>query len=347
MNTVVKQGSSGVDPFVDAEQIELLGVQHTAVALRPPELGRTYLEDEFDEWAVEQPSSWAAEAEVAARLSLVSAAKTQAKASTAWDLSERQASVVDMTRDDYVKTMRVLAPFVRREAHAKFWYLLRWGVLLGGDVAGITGAAVLLGEIPELAVMQACSAGMATVTAGLVGVDLKDLRLAARRATDPSDLTPELRPWTHLFRGVDPGGTRVKTVALAALAIGLTVGVAIFGLRASVEGGVSGLVFGGLAAAFAAASFVNTWWYADEMADQIDQARTRYETELKRQQQLAGRPELATYQGAAEERDSINREHQLRGDAAKSAITALKHRALRRNPQVVGHGVGKSNEVTR
>jgi len=346
VSTVVKQSSSGVDPFVDAEQIELLGVQHTAVALRPPELGRTYLEDEFDEWAVEQPSSWAAEAEVAARPSLVSAAKAQSLASTAWDLSERQTSVVDTVRGEYVKTMRALAPFVRREAHAKFWYLLRWGVLLGGDVAGITGAAVLLGEIPDLAVMQACSAGMATVTAGLVGVDLKDLRLAARRATDPSDLASELQPWAHLFRGADPGGARVKTVVLAALAIGLTVGVAIFGLRASVEGGVSGLVFGGLAAAFAAASFVNTWWYADEMADQIDQARTRYETELKRQQQLAGRPELSAYQGAAEERDSMIREHQLRGAAAKSAITALKHRALRRNPQVVGHGIGKSDGAT-
>ena len=126
-----------MDPFVDAEQIELLGVQHTAVALRPPELGRTYLEDEFDEWAVEQPSSWAAEAEVAARPSLVSAAKAQSLASTAWDLSERQTSVVDTARGEYVKTMRALAPFVRREAHAKFWYLLRWGVLLGGDVAGI------------------------------------------------------------------------------------------------------------------------------------------------------------------------------------------------------------------
>lgn len=239
---------SGVDPFVDAERVELLGVNQSAVALRPRELGRTYLEDEFDEWADEQPSSWEAEAEAAAREALVSAAKTQARASAAWSLSEHHATVVDATREAYLQIMRALAPFVRREAHAKSWYVLRWAVLLAGDVAGITGAAVLLGEIPELAVMQAFSAGMATVTAGLVGVDLKDLRLAARRRTDEADLLPELEPWAHLFRGVDQGAPRVKTMMLAALAIGLTVAAAIFGLRASVEGGISGVVFGALAA---------------------------------------------------------------------------------------------------
>lgn len=74
------------------------------------------------------------------------------------------------------------------------------------------------------------------------------------------------------------------------------------------------------------------------MADQIDQAKSRYEAELKRQLQLAGRPELAAHQVASKEHYSIFREHELRGRAAKSAITALKHRALRRNPQVVGHG---------
>lgn len=195
--------------------------------------------------------------------------------------------------------------------------------------------------------MQACSAGMATVTAGLAGVDLKDLRLAARRQSDLDTLPADLKPWAHLFAGVDAGASRVKAVVWVALAIGLTVGAAIFGLRTSVEGAVSGVVFGGLAAAFAAASFVNTWWYTDEMADQIDQARYRYETELKRSQKLAARPELAAWQAAAEERDSIIAEHQLRGDAAKSALTALKYRSLRRNPQVVGHGYGIQVEETR
>jgi hypothetical protein len=76
--------------------------------------------------------------------------------------------------------------------------------------------------------------GVAAITAGVVGGDLKNLRLAAKRQLPEDQITGGLKPFSRLFRGVDSGAHRVKAVVGVSVTIGLLIAVGIFALRTSV-----------------------------------------------------------------------------------------------------------------
>jgi hypothetical protein len=213
-------------------------------------------------------------------------------------------------------------------------------------VAGISTAAIWGGEIPGIAIIMATSAAIATVTAGVTGTEVRDLRASRRRERDVESLTEKQKPFQHLFSGVDAGGRIVKSMVGVSATVGSLVGCAIFALRFSIQGPLVGLVYGGIAVAIAAASFIESYMYADEIADQIDNADHSYGKEVARHARLAASEPLKAHSRSVAEADSITQEHVERGQAAQDRVRSLKWAILRRNPGVVGHGTAQANAAT-
>jgi hypothetical protein len=201
--------------------------------------------------------------------------------------------------------------------------------LVGGDVAGVAGAALWLGEIPELAVMQAVASGTAALISGFVGSEVKDILDAIRRRKEK--LSEDEKQLSHLFGGPNSGDVIVKLVGGIALVVGLLIAGAVAALRSSTEGGLAGVVFGCLAGAISLASFLSSFAYADQAADLLDAAERDYKRELKASSKLSSNPVRRRYAAAVATAASIRLEF-------KELVLGLKASILRRNPGVAGHG---------
>jgi len=297
-----------------------------------------HVENELDAFGREQEPLWKAEGILQSRPALIAHSGLKEHADTSEHLSRRHRRLVKRAQRRLERTIAALSPFVRRKQGQKAWFMVRTGLLLLGDVAGQAGAQIYYGEIPELALVQALAAGVAVVTAGLVGGEIKDLRMASKRKIERTNLTKQQEPFAHLFDGNDDGKHIVKTLVYTAATVGLLISTGIFALRSTIDGPLSGLVYGALAAGIAAASFISSYIVTDEIADAIDTAEKDYERALKRQTNLAASAPLKTALEKIAEVESIRREYEVRGQAALLTYEGLKHRVLRRNPGVAGHG---------
>ncbi|ADU00384.1 hypothetical protein [Mycolicibacterium gilvum] len=318
------------------EGLRLIPVEAATATARPATIDKTYLELGHDALTLEQQHLFAAEGEVRSR-SVSSTAKSLAFAVGETTASVGRAkSAAEKASVRHEQIRELLSPYVRRKATSSRGYMLRTAALLLGDTAGLAGAAIALGEYPALAVAQAISAGTATVTAGLAAAQLRHAQQAAERQTE--DLPEALTPYRHLFNG-PPKNMRLPGVAfLVAALIVLLVSVGIFALRSAIEGTISGLTFGGLAAAIALASFINSWYHADAVADVLESAQHDALVADRRHRRLAGSRLIRKAEQAGAQEKSIVAEHTHRGVAAGAHIEADKYRALLVSPDVIGHG---------
>ena len=321
-----------------AEAKRLQPVEQAAMAQRPGNVEATYAELEYDALASEQVSLWDAEADGAIRAPAGIRDDSKPGHDEALRNSREHRQVVDEALRIYLLTYSLLNTFRHREPGAKKWYLIRWAFLLGGDVAGQVGAALSYGETPWTAVPQAVATGIAALTAGLVGIELRNLRDTARRSMDESQLPGELEPWAHLFKSPDPGRTLGSLMIKVGIVAGLCISGGILALRAIIEGTGAGLVYGLLAVGITLASAVNAYFYADEIADQIDATEAVYGKELRRAESLASSSSIVRHATATSDVATIRDEYKARGLAAKQHVEALKWRVMGNNPHVAGHG---------
>jgi hypothetical protein len=321
-----------------ADAITLRVVDHAHAQARPDDLGPTYLEAEFDELARELVPLYEQRGQRLARRHEARAARLEVRAMAAGDRLTQLAATLRTATALESQALTVLGHLTRREPHAKFWYVLRWLLLVLGDVAGIAGAAILLGEVIALAVMQALATGIAAVTAGLVGQDLRDLVLARRRQRDIDDLAADELRYAHVFRGPRTRDAVVAVMTGVGVTIALLTAAGIFVLRSGVEGADNGLIFGCLAVAICCASAVNTYVYADEVADLLDRVGLEKRRAMRRHDRAARNRSLRRFAKAMTIAGSIRTEQQLHGAAAAAHMRMLKWRVLRQNPAVVGHG---------
>lgn len=314
----------------------MIPVESASATARPDTIAETYLELEHDARGLEQQHLFAAEGEVQAR-GQTAVAKSVGYAATHMKASvERAKLAADRASERHEHIRDVLGPYVRRKSTSSIGYLARTGALLIGDIAGLSGAAIALGEIPALAITQAISAGTATVTAGLAASQLRHLQQAAERKLD--DIPDKLEPYRHLFSGAT-GSNRLRAVVMVIAAlIALFVSVGVFALRTTVEGSLSGLTFGALAAAIAMASFINSWYHADAVADVVESAQHDAHRADRRHRRLGTLKLIGKSEKAGFEGDSLITEHTHRGLAAAAHLDAEKYRALQASPDVVGHG---------
>ncbi|TDU06603.1 hypothetical protein EDD99_5166 [Streptomyces sp. 846.5] len=304
----------------------------------------TYAEQEYHALADEQELIWPAEGERAARQFQVRARGLDRAAAGAEFLASERESEVRQAQADYQHAARLLSPHVRRESGAKLRYWICWPVLWFGDTAGVWSAAITNGDVPSIAFGQSLASGLAAACAGLVGAELKYIRMARSRQRDPESLTDDERRYRHLFTAEDGGLGIVKLIGLLSITVVALVAVGIFNLRTSIEGNASGLTFGLLAAATAIGSGLLGFSAADEVADLLGTMARRIHKAERRYLKLVTSPVFRRQAEAEEAARSLHAEHQLRGQAAGKRVDSLSWRVQRRNPQVLGHGFPVSEQ---
>ncbi|MDM2096416.1 hypothetical protein PP348_20290 [Mycobacteroides abscessus] len=318
------------------EGVRLIPIETASATARPDAIEKTYLELAHDALALEQQHLFAAEGEVRARNDAGTATSLAYAADHLKASVELAKSAADRAAARYQQTCDVLGPYVRRRATSSWGYVARTAALLLGDIAGLSGAAIALGEYPALAVTQAISAGTATVTAGLAATQLRHMQHAAERQLD--ELPKPLESYRHLFGGTSNANRVQAAVFVVAALIAVLVAVGIFALRTTIEGPLSGITFGALAAAIALASFINSWYHADAVADVIESAHHDAVQADRRHRHLATSHRVRNAEHAASQAKSVVTEYTHRGLAAAAHVEADKYRALLASPDVVGHG---------
>lgn len=321
-----------------AEDIILQGIPEASAVARPSNIGDTWVEREYEELEAEQKPLWTAAGFEESRSADSEAGSLQLEAESAQRMLDGHSAILQAAEDRFHDTVEALAPFRRRPAGSKVWHYATKAGLLIGDTAGISTAAIWLGEIPAIAVVMAASAAIATVVAGLTGTEVRDLRAAVRRERDLDSLTEKQLPFRHLFSGADSGKRYVRALLGVSASVGVIIAGSVFALRSSIESPLVGIVYGGIAGAIAAASFIESYMHADEVADLLDHAEHDYEKELKRHGLLAASAPWAEHTRQFASAESIVNEHAKRGEAAQLHVRALKFGILRRNPSVMGHG---------
>ncbi len=316
-------------------------LQHAdeASALAPPKaVSNLHVETEYDELGTEQIQNWEAAGIVQARSSRLAAKRLGLLAVHVDIISEESYQLVSDARSRLQTVLRLLSPFRRRTKGSKKWATLAKAGFLLGDLAGLSAAAIWLGEIPAIAVALAISAAIATVSAGLIGSEIKDLHARALRsqAVDPDAEVRSAFP--QLFTSEPTSSSTIKMLILVSVAVAGLVGLSIGMLRGVVDDPIIGVFFACVAIAVAGGSFLVSYAGVDEVADLIDHANADYTHEVERQLKLVQHEGWQTHEAAVEEMRSIQEEYQLRGQAAASHVRALKWGILRLNPRHAGHG---------
>ncbi|WP_330266282.1 hypothetical protein [Streptomyces griseorubiginosus] len=322
----------------EADAVSLPRLDEVGGHVRPSGVGVTYAEQEYHALADEQELTWPAEGERAARPFQERARGLERVAAGTEFLLSEQEQEVRQARADYQHAAWVLTPYTRREPGAKLRYWICWPVLWFGDTAGVWSAAVVSGDVPSIAFGQSLASGLAAACAGLVGAELKYIRMAKIRQRDPESLTDDEARYVRLFSGADNGGGIVKLIGLFSLVVVALLVVGIFCLRASIEGSASGITFGLLAAATAIGSGLLGYSAADEVADLLAATAKRVQKAERRYLKLAKSSAIRGRTQAEAAERSIRDEYQLRGQAAGKRVESLSWRVQRRNPQVLGHG---------
>jgi hypothetical protein len=322
----------------EADAISIPRIDESGAQPRPPGLGLSYPEHEYQALQEEQREIWPAEGERRARSFQVRASGLDRSADATDFLLAQHKKEVQEAQADYQHAAKVLTPYVRREPGAKLRYWICWPLLWFGDTAGVWSAAITNGDTPYTAFGQAFAAGLAAACAGLVGAELKDVRMARARRRDPDSLAPDEKRYHRLFAGNDGGIGIVKLIGLLSLTVVALLAVGIFSLRTGIEGSSSGLTFGLLAAATAIGSLLLGYSAADEVADLLATTAKRVRRAERRHRKLAAATAPNANAEATEAARSIKAEHQLRGQAAAKRVESLSWRVLRNNVQVFGHG---------
>lgn len=322
----------------EADAVSLPRLDEVGGHPRPSGLGVTYAEQEYHALADEQEQLWPAEGEHDARPFQIRASGLVPVAAATEFLLRESEKEVRQAHADHQHAVRVLTPYARRERWTKLRYWICWPVLWFGDTAGVWSAAITNGELPSTAFGQAFAAGLAAASAGLVGAELKDIRMASARRRDSESLTADEQRYGHLFAGSRGGLGVVKLVGGLSVVVTALVAVGISTLRSSIEGSAAGLTFGLLAAATALASALLGYNAADEVADQLAATARRVRRAEHRHLKLAKASPSRVRAEAEEAARSIKAEYALRGQAAGKRVESLAWRVQRRNPQVLGHG---------
>lgn len=333
-----RSGEEATAWVLEADAIALPRLDEVGGHPRPANVGATYAEQEYDAQRDEQISAWTAEEEQDARPHQMEARGHDGGAAAATFLLSEHEQEVRAAHADHLQAMRVLHPYVRREPAAKLRYWICWPILALGDASGVLSAAISLGDIPWVAAGQALSAGLSAACAGLVGSELKHRQHAKDRQRDLDGLSEDERPYQRLFAG-SQRSSAIWLAGLLSLVVVLLVAVGVFTLRAAVEGSASGLTFGMLAAATAVGSVLLGYSAADEVADLVATTTKRVRRAEARHRALAGAAVVRRRAEADEAARSIHAEYQQRGQAAAYRMDSLRWRVLRRNPQIVGHGL--------
>jgi hypothetical protein len=305
---------------------------------RPGSVERFWIEDEYAAAETEQIEAYARKAAAEAREAEKLAEALSHEAERAESESEDKHKHATQARKELLQDEEVLGPHVRRPTDAKPLKWVRWALLLGGDVVGIGGAALLLGEEPFNAYTQAMAAGASAVTLGAVGREVRYLMSARIREKDPSELTSAEQPYASWFAGAETASSLIKILTFTCLAGIILIAGGIFALREATEGFTAGLAFGSFALALGLASFYNSFDTADDVAEHIDGKVARVKKVDKAAQEARADKAIAERASRVAEAKLIREENERAGKAAAAGIRRALYAALGNSPGVAGNG---------
>jgi hypothetical protein len=308
---------------------------------RPTTIGTFYLELEYEAAEEEQLEAYRMTGERQARPQDADAARLEHQAEKAAGVSDAKHAHATAARQEMGVAERVLGPYARRPTDAKFLKWARWILLLGGDVVGIAGAALLLGELPVNAFMQALSAAASAVTLGAVGREVRYVMAARfRHKEGPDELSGEEAQYQSWFSGANTGEAVVKLVVGVCAAGALLIAGGIFALRDTAEGLGPAIAFGCLALALGLASFYNSFDTADDVAEHLDARASALKKMDKDAEKARSDAAIADRGSALATAAVIRTEHEAAGKTAKAAVRREKFAALGNSPGVAGNGFG-------
>jgi hypothetical protein len=326
------------DADTRAESIMLPQVDHASAVMGLSNPHTLHSDDEYGELRTEQERLWDADGIAASSPPRAEAAGLNLAAITDARIVTGREELADIAREQYARAIRALTPFVRRSPKATIPHLLTKVGLYMGEGAGIIGAALLSGEVVLIAIIMGISVATATLVAGFSGAEFRELRSRALRQRDPDMLTEGQRAYLHLFTGPSSGWVYVKALLWVSGAIAGTLAVAIMALRSVVEDPLVGIVFGMIAAAVAAASWVDSFMYADAVMDVLEASESASKKADADARKAAESPPWRRQAEAQIATTDLREEHTERGNAAAAHMEALRYRIRRLNPAVAGHG---------
>ncbi|WP_143202414.1 hypothetical protein [Amycolatopsis sp. CB00013] len=322
----------------EADNVTLPRIGDVAAMPRPQEVGTTYVEHQYRALAHEQEALWSAEGEHGAQPHEAEAAGLDPAATAITFLLTEAEDEVRQTRLDHQHAVRTLLQQVKRSVGAKLRYWIGLPLFVFGDAASVASAAIINGDIVYIAIFLAVASGVAGVSSGLLGAELRGVRLAQARRRDPDSLTEDERLYQHFFAGSGGGTGVIKLVALVSLIVVALIAIGVGTLRASVEGGAAGMTFGLLAAATALASGLLAYSAYDDVAEFLEDLGKRSRKAQKRYLKLANSAALRQRPAALATAQSIKEEYAWRGQAAAQHMESLSWHIQVRNPAVLGHG---------
>ncbi|MEA2901389.1 MAG: hypothetical protein QOH36_1276 [Actinomycetota bacterium] len=240
--------------------------------------------------------------------------------------------------DQLGRARTILRPHVVRPRFDDIRYYIALILLFGGDVAGGTGAAIALGEVIWLAVVQMLAVGAAGVCLGGLASEAKYARTSRTRAKAGVPASAKELGLGYLFLSPDPGEAIVRRVLIVGCVGVALIGVGIGTLRWSTDGWAAGLVFGCLAAAVVLGSAANSYVHADQVSDVLDGFERDHHQAVRELLRAGRRSELskrAEYQSLAA---SHLRETDGRGLGAATHVLRHGLEVLSNNPAAAGNG---------
>jgi len=319
--------------MADARRITIPAVEE--VAARPgPDLD-LHLVEYYRRLASEQAGLHRAEGELAARPHVARTAELEPLTTVPVGRLAALQAKADASSAQVTEMLAALAPFRTRPKGAAPRYYIFLVLLLGGDLAGMTGALISLGEVPWVAGLQALAVAAAAVVVGMLASEVKHVRDARRRmaAGAPDGTAPGV-----LFQA-DGGEAIVRWVLLGGLAAMLLVAGGVTALRSITDG--AGWIFGCFAAAVTLGSAANSYVHSDEVTDLLDNLTRQHRRDDAELHRLDLEP-VAERDREAALATSVRREWECRGEAAVARVEAACALALVNNPAVAGHGSARA-----
>lgn len=310
----------------------------TGAAPRPSEIDRFYVETEYSHAEEEQRHAYTAKAAEESRPPATRAAELAHEADMATEASARANSRAKEASARLGAAHEVLGPLRRRPRDGKILKYLRWSLLLVGDIGGITGAALMLGEEPAYALFQATSAAVAAVTLGAVGREVRYVLSARTRRKELSDLTKQEESFASFFVSPNLAETLVKILVLTCATGMLLIATAIYALREATEGSAAGLTFGCIALALGIASFYNSFDTADDVAEFLDHEAAIAKKAEKEAAASRAVSVIGARAAALTEVDSVVVQNRAEAESAAAAIRRRLYKVLGDSPGVAGNG---------
>jgi hypothetical protein len=309
---------------------------------RPSNVEKFWVEQETEAAEEEQRKLYEERGEAEAAGADKIAAELEHEADESLAESAQKSEQLKKERDRQDRDKEVLNRHVRRRTDAKKVYWVRWILFLLGDIAGIGGAALLLGELPLNAVMQATSAAVSAVTLGGVGREVRYVVAAKARQKPLEDLSDEEREYAFLFAGPDLVSAVIKMLLLVAVTGMVLIAGGIFALREAAEGQEVAIAFGCFALALGLASFYNSYDVACEVAEYLDTRDAEQKKLEKAAAKARSNPKIARRAGAVAEAESARKTSAAAGEAAARGLRRGLYGLLNANPGVAGNGIPAS-----